>query len=350
MKKFIILTLIGSLIACSKFEQSTNAETYFHLTVDGASIPVLLRGNTSSKKIMLFVNGGPGLTSLDLAEGDLYKWKSDLEKSIAVAYYDQRGCGNAQGNFKESSINLKQYRKDLHHILGILRAHFPDAELTLCGHSFGGFLASSYLIEYGELALANKLILIDAALNYNFDLTWEYRRDFLQEMASDQIVLGNNIEHWQAALDWLSTRPDFSDKEQKKIWTQFVGQPGEFLIPDEFFELSLREYLQLGFASSYNPFPAYLSSNLKKVNKLLNTELDGQNLQGDLKSLQLRALFIWGQYDDIIPPQEGMAMFDSLGTSHNQKTFLSIPKAGHEPMFSQNELLQTHLKNFILKP
>tara|TARA_B100001115_G_scaffold185030_1_gene190846 strand:- start:7024 stop:8076 length:1053 start_codon:yes stop_codon:yes gene_type:complete len=348
MKKLITLILIGSLFACQKFESSTSAETYFHLTVDKASIPVLLRGNTASNKIMLFVNGGPGLTSLDLAEADLFEWKSNLEKSVAIAYYDQRGCGNAQGDFEESSINLQQYRKDLHNVLGVLKAQYPDAELSLCGHSFGGFLASSYLLEYGDQALADKLILIDAALNYDFDLTWEYRRIFLQEMAEAQINLGENTAHWQAALDWLHTEPNLSDNAQKKIWNQYVGQPGEYLIPDEYLALSLWDYLKLGFASSYNPFPAFLSSNLEKINDLLNAELEGQNLQSDLKQIKLPALFLWGQYDDLIPPQEGKAMFDSLGTVDHQKEFISLPDASHEPMFSQNSALQALIKNFIL--
>ena len=94
----------------------------------------------------------------------------------------------------------------------------------------------------------------------NFDTT------FITNFAEAQINLGENTAHWQAALDWLHTEPNLSDNAQKKIWNQYVGQPGEYLIPDEYLALSLWDYLKLGFASSYNPFPAFLSSNLEKIN------------------------------------------------------------------------------------
>lgn len=350
MRIIALTAMVLFLCACQKNDPATQQESFYHLSIDGTSLPVLLRGNVDSKQIMVFINGGPGLSSLDLAEADLFSWRDNLEKSITIAYYDQRGCGNAQGDFNESSINLGQYRKDLHQILILLKAQYPDAQISLCGHSFGGFLASSYLINYGQKALADKLILIDGALNYDFELSWEFRHTFLKEMANNQISLGHNIEHWQDALDWSLENPILISDLQKNTWRKYVGQPGEFLIPDESLALSFRDYLKLGFNSSYNPFPSYFSSNLEKVNKLLNKELEGRNLQAYLKSINNPTLFLWGQYDDLIPPQEGLSMFDSLGTDPIHKEFIEIPDAGHEPMFSQGSVIQNSIRRFIFRP
>ena len=43
-----------------EFEVGSGTEAFFHVRINKAQLPVMVRGNTASGKIILFVNGGPG--------------------------------------------------------------------------------------------------------------------------------------------------------------------------------------------------------------------------------------------------------------------------------------------------
>jgi len=276
----------------------------------------------------------------------MFNWKESLEKEVAIVYYDQRGCGNAQGNIDETTISTSQYVADLHAIITVLNNQYPDASVYLFGHSFGSFIGARYLLQENYQEHIEGWISMDGAYNFDFDLSWVYRREFLIGIAMEELAKGNKTQHWEAALEWALENTVISERDQKNKFREWIGNPGEIIIPEELGALSLRDYLRIGFASSYNPFPSYASSNLELVNDLLNAEVEGINLMNQVHHLQLPTLFLWGKYDDLITEQEGRAVFEKLGTDEAQKKFVLLPKSGHEPMFSDPERLNKELLIF----
>jgi len=137
------LNITGNELLCATHSENC----FFHVKIEGTEIPVLVRGNIRSDKLILYINGGPGLTSIDVARADMYNWSAGLEENFAMAYYDQRGCGNAQGNFDESTLTISQYIKDLDAIITVLNAKYKNADIYLMGHSFGGFIGINYLTQ-----------------------------------------------------------------------------------------------------------------------------------------------------------------------------------------------------------
>lgn len=345
---FTSLLLLGSLalVSCEKFELNTETETFFHVGLEGTQLPVLVRGNTASNKLVVFINGGPGLTSIDVARADMFNWKETLEKELAVVYYDQRGCGNAQGNIDPATISIAQYVKDLRAITQVLQQEYPEAEIYLFGHSFGGFIGANYLLHDNYQEHIAGWICMDGAYNFDYDLSWVYRREFLIAIATEELAKGNKVDHWNAALEWTTNNAVITERDQKIAFSEWVGNPGEIIIPEELATLSLRDYLGIGFASSYNAFPSYASSNLDKVNDLLNAEVEGINLMSEVHRLQLPTLFLWGKYDDLITEQEGRVVFEKLGTTETEKNFVQLPNSGHEPMFSDPDRLNNELLIF----
>ena len=115
---FAIVCLALIFTSCQKedFELSSNANDMFHVKNGDYLIPVLVRGNTASKKIILFIQGGPGSNTLDFAKVDYPGWKNTLENEYAIAYYDQRGTGNSQGNFTFGQSIYSTYTDDLHEV------------------------------------------------------------------------------------------------------------------------------------------------------------------------------------------------------------------------------------------
>ncbi|WP_215223808.1 alpha/beta fold hydrolase [Echinicola shivajiensis] len=348
-KSLVMFAFSVLLTACSEsFDSVTKADTFFHVKVDESVLPVWVKGNTASKKLVIYLNGGPGLTSLDVAKADMFDWSESLEKDLAMVYYDQRGCGNAQGKFDESSLNIEQFVKDLDAIVTVLKAKYENTEIYLMGHSFGSFIGVNYLLTADSQNKISGWISVDGAYNFDYDLSWQYRRSFLINIANEEIAKGNHIAHWTEALAWASETPRIESREDKNAWRDFIGFPGGIIIPEELADLSFGDYLGIGFASSYNPFPAYLSQNLAIVNDRLNEDAEGTNLIANVEKLSLPTLFIWGRYDDLIAPEEGMDVFENLGTPAEQKKFVLFLNSSHEPYINESEKFQSEIINFVM--
>lgn len=161
----------------------------------------------------------------------------------------------------------------------------------------------------------------------------------------------------QAIYLWLSVcypaetircrKQQYPDRKNER--REFIGWPGEGIIPKEVGSLSLRQYQGIGFASSYNPGPAYTSRNLELVNDLLNADAEGRNLFEELSTIHLPSLFIWGKYDDLIPPEEGIVVFENFGTPQEDKYFNILPNSSHEPYISDPAGFKKLITDFVLR-
>ncbi len=338
-----------ALNACEKFEFALDADTFFHVKIDGTELPVWVKGNTASSKFVIYINGGPGLTSIDVAKADMFNWSQGLEENFAMVYYDQRGCGNAQGNFDEKLLTVSQFVKDLDAIISVLNAKYENPDIYLMGHSFGSFIGVNYLLSSNYQTKIRAWISIDGAYNFDYDLSWQYRRTFLINIANEEISKGNMLDHWTAALDWTDVNQIITTREQKNKWRGFVGWPGGIIIPEELSSLSTRQYLRIGFSSSYNPFPAYLSKNLDIVNDRLNEDAEGKNFIAEVSKVTIPCLLIWGKYDDLIVPEEGLDVFNNFGTSANDKFYKIFPHSSHEPYISDPDNFKKEIIEFVKK-
>src|SRR5437867_5238481 len=81
---------------------SANANEIFWVTNNGADMPVRVKGNTSSRIIILIIHGGPGDGSFDYAD---YK-TARLREKYGVAFWDQRNAGGASGNNNIDKLRL----------------------------------------------------------------------------------------------------------------------------------------------------------------------------------------------------------------------------------------------------
>ena len=348
IKKYILLiTLISFSCSQESFEIRRNEDTLFHTKVGDALLPVLVRGNTESKKIILYINGGPGLTCIDVAHADLFNWKNGLEDKFAVAYYDQRGCGNAQGNFNENTLTIAQYIKDLDAIISVLKEKYDDPDIFLMAHSFGAFIGANYLLKDNFQEKIAGWISINGAYNFDFDLSWQYRREFLIDIAIEEINAQRNVEHWQNALIWAEENEEILTRSQKNEWYSIIGPPGGIVLPEEIADISVRDYLSIGFSSPYNPFPAYTSSNLEIVNDRLNEEAEGINLIEEVSGISIPILIMQGRYDDLVVIKETLDVFLNFSTPIEEKYAVIFTLSGHEPYITEPEGFKASITNFV---
>ena len=333
MKTFTIhvLALFLLLSACQKDPISTEADDYFHVKTADAYLPVWVRGNTASQTILLFVNGGPGLTTLDAAQLDLLNWEQSLEKDYGIAYFDARGTGNAQGNFGKESITIAQNLLDIQAILKVIRQRYGDVTVFLIGHSYGGYLTARYLLNPSLDQDIAGWINVDGSLVFELEKQWAFRHMYLVNVAQEKIVADEEVAKWQAALDWAMANPAISTDEQKDMWRELVAEA--FTLTEQ--EISFGAAMGILFASPYNAFPAYFSDNWITVLRQLFEESENDDLLPEMAQINLPSLFVYGRYDDIVPPEIGDSAFTLLGTSVANKEFHIVQDASHEPFADQ---------------
>lgn len=340
---YFIIFLMGLMAACQpNVQPSPQANDYFHVKTADAFLPVWVRGNTSSNKILLYIAGGPGGSGIDIAKVDYQRWKETLEQDYAIAYYDQRGTGNNQGTFDLSSVTLSQYTSDIQQIVQLLRDQYKEAEIYLMGHSFGGYLVYHYLHEYGQEELVAGSIALNAPASTDADPErWSYRRSYLQGIAQELVAHPEDSSHWQSALSWLEAYPEIATDEEKRQWNQFV----EVAVVEADRPITISEVLGVVFFSPYNYFSAYAYGKLEQVEQQMFQEGYQSRMIEKLDRIDQRILLMTGRFDDIAPPEEMTVILDQL--SSTDKELIIIPDAGHDLALDQPALFQTAIQGFV---
>ncbi len=348
----VFLAIIAISCKKEKFKLSSQTNEMFHVKNDDYLIPVLVRGNTASKKILLYIQGGPGYASLDFAQVDYPNWKNSLEVDFAVAYYDQRGTGNKQGDFSQGDLVLSTWIEDLSKVAVFLEKAY-GAEIIMMGHSFGGNLMYRYIIKKGNSAVPSKYISIDSPVTTDSDadtLRWIFRREFLFNTANIEISRGKRISQWTEVLQWLSATPvikkvDGDDPYQlMEQWNTYVDKLIYVDYPEK--PVKVKDYMNIVFTSNYNVL-AYLNSNYtKKLVSIILNEEENDFLMNKLSIIQDKnILLIGGRFDDICPPEELAYVYAQIASS--QKTVKIIDNAGHTPFTDQPNEFYNTIKQFV---
>ena len=212
----LILLLVISLYSCQKevITIGTHVSETFYVQNDGASMRVLVEGNTSGKVFIVFVHGGPGAGSY-IYDTDYIR--NNIGNRYAMVYWDERNAGGSQGGSNGKDLSLAQMTDDLRKVLEVLRARYgQDCSLFLIGHSFGGLLTSSFLVSGDNQAMIKGWIFADGSHNYplNDSLTWQ----MLVTNGEQQIALNKNKARWEEIVAYCHAHPgNFSYDESMQL-------------------------------------------------------------------------------------------------------------------------------------
>lgn len=346
--KYIIFTLsILLFLSSCQQEDLSQVDDFYHLRIEQADIPVWVRGNAASGNFMIFLQGGPGLASMDIPGLDLMGWNETVEKEHAIVYYDARGTGNNQGSFDTASLTLTQYIADLEAVVSLIEQEYDNPNIFMLGHSWGGFLGSLFLFEESRQDHVKGWINLDGAHVFNDSIEAYYRMAWFKDVARDFLAQGIDTSKWSEALAWAETNPDISERENSKTFYDYIGFPGQGVIPEENFSISAGEVLHLLFAYSYNAIPGFFTQH--PTGRYLTNASEGMDLRADLAKIQIPSLYLYGKYDDIVPPQQGQDAFENLGTPEADKSFLILQGSGHNPMLNEPELMNQTIIDFLSK-
>jgi len=138
---------------------------------------VLLRGDLTSKRVLLIVQQGPGFPLIQDAR--VFEQNLHLEAETVVAYWDQRGTGKSY-RADPASISVAQSAADVRAMVDALCARLNVERLDILGLSIGG--------AFAVMAAARDPARIGRVVVVGLDVDWgeseRYAYDFARSEAA----------------------------------------------------------------------------------------------------------------------------------------------------------------------
>jgi pimeloyl-ACP methyl ester carboxylesterase len=328
------------LAGCQKEEISkTIANDTFFLQEKGTAMPIQVRGNLASNKIMLIVHGGPGGSALSYRDNMMI---TSVETEFAVAYWDQRIAGGTQGNKNSDEISF--YKEDLRKVILLLKSRYgSDKKIYLMGHSWGGFLTPYFLEDGTNQDLVNGWIQVDGANSYS--LNDSLTKEMLLVYGKREIAKDKNKAKWQEIVDYCNVHPYNESADVSFQLNRYASQAEDYV--EEIIKgPSTIETLKYGIKTNKFPVSSQLSNLV--VSALINrTDRQAYNvpITENLFKIKLPTLLLWGRHDFVCPIGLKDVIKKNIKSSDvSEKTF---EKSGHSPMNNEPDLYWSTVVDWV---
>jgi pimeloyl-ACP methyl ester carboxylesterase len=155
---------------------------------------LLMRGESTSNPVLLWLHGGPGAAQMPVARS----FNGALEEHFIVVHWDQRGAGKSNpANFDESSMTFQQYLDDAHDLTLYLKSRFGKEKIYLLGHSWGSQIG--------------------------IKLAQAYPQDYYAFIGVSQVVAPALAQ--QVAYEWLTDQIKAQESEKDRDELEELGKP-----------------------------------------------------------------------------------------------------------------------------
>ncbi len=323
---------------------SVKAQTvkdFFYVEPETKNLPVFIRGNLSTHKIILFVQGGPAHNGIDFGRSDYPKWKNTLETEVAIAYFDQRGLNRSVKKIDTTSVNPTQVSIDIISIARALKEKYK-ADIYLLGHSAGGQEVLDCLAAFPE-----KTRFIKAGMVLNAPVTTDfsrmrytyYRPLYLKNLAKEFIVKEKDTAYWQQAWDWITQTDSIHNAETSRQWNAYVDRA---YTPTKR-KISIGMVVKVLFSRPYNPVSYFNNKDNQRVaDKLWEADRNLDRFK-NIAHIQHPVLLLTGRFDDIAVPEE----LEEAQHLIPKATLTVLPNCGHESFLDQPEACNQAILTFL---
>jgi pimeloyl-ACP methyl ester carboxylesterase len=323
--RFLLLSLIFFL-SCSNLEEG---DEVLYLKTDNSYLPIYVRGNKNASTYIIWTHGGPG--SSGLYYGDIDEIKV-LHNDYRIAYWDQLGSGGSTGNPDKDDYNIDNFSTHQDAIVKIIKNRYNPDKIILLGHSWGGFLASYYLVAGGDSVLSAErqsridgLILMNPILDIARSArdSISYIRD---DYAPSQIAAGRDVVKWNNALEWYDNNVLDGLIYGSDVSTHYnyIEDAGGMLVQrDRNDELAKELTPQMLFFSPFNFYDYYNNQNTIRTYLDVGDKSLAIADEPNISAITIPTLFLAGENDKIAFEYMSVEWFDLLGTNEDRK-FLNI--------------------------
>ncbi|MEI6435633.1 MAG: alpha/beta hydrolase [Bacteroidota bacterium] len=354
---FQFITVIGFIIllaySCKKDEPqlSQSYQELFWVINKGSQMPVLMTGNKESSSILLFIHGGPGGSSIEIA--GLYAGNSpaNLTDNFLLASWDQRYAGYSinPDPVDWSTVNVDQYAEDCANVIDQLKIRFPGKKIIVIGHSWGGAALTKFISNPAYQDKYNGWVVVDGMVN-GFELACAMQSYSRQRC--NELIAEGNVQYLDtlAYLNSVVLDPAVYDKPtflRLQMLALSLMKPGEKPLDP----VVLSRCAQL----EKNIFPDS-ADQIRKINnagsqvplEIFYNQVYFINSNAYYVNISKPGLIIWGENDCAVPADAAYPFtgrLDSLGKTFQFKLY---PDCWHTPMFSNREQYINDIKNFIV--
>jgi pimeloyl-ACP methyl ester carboxylesterase len=298
-------------------------DTTTRLEINGSAQPVRLCATRAGLPPVLIVQAGPGLPVLH--EVPKFQRLLSLERDFLVAYWEQRGCGNAP---KHDAIRLSwdQQVEDLRAVLRWLHDETKQPIIVL-GISLGASIALTAVAREPNRAKAIVAISPDA-----------------DAAASDASANAFLRAHAERAKDGrLSAKlrklgePPYTEPAAFQLRARLLADLGA-IEHGKTFSAVLKETL-FGMLRTYGPVGTVKAlRNMNLVQRALLPELASLTLLTDPPRVHCPVHYIFGAQDPLETPALITALPAAIAAPRT--TVLIAPDAGHMVHFDQPDLVR----------
>ena len=342
--RLLLLFISIFITSCSVIPDENKREVYY-VQSDGASLPVIIAG-ADVDDVILFVHGGPGSSGLFYFYAPA--WES-IRKKYRMVFYDQRGSGGARGHIEKSSITVDQNVKDLNVVVASVKSLYPNSNIYLFGHSYGGMISAAYTSVHQSKIKG--LMMLSPALNV-VDLSTSIPANMIAEFI-DPYLARTDISS-DSRKEWGGIKQFYLDNVPLKL-DSFIQHNSYVSKADDIQGLSkAKEYSeQLASKLISDPLlePIIWGTQINKILALLDQNGESsRNLETDpiftLNKITVPTMLITGDHDLVVPPQSSINAFDTITTSAN-KTKHSYVNSAHNAFLEHPERIESDITTFI---
>jgi pimeloyl-ACP methyl ester carboxylesterase len=343
MRMIFLFSVMLIFSGCQKenISFSDNASEVFYVENAGASMRVMVDGNTLSNTFIIIIHGGPG------ASAYLYDTKyinQNLGNKYAMVYWDQRNAGASQGSSNGGNLHLGQMVDDLKKVIDVLRFRYGQGiSIFLVGHSFGGMIAADFVTNPDLQNMIRGLVNVDGSHNYPLNDT--LTREMLISTGQYEVSKNRNTDSWDPIINYCKAhKGNFSFEESQQL--ESYGVEAEKYIDSVKTYSIFNEILKYAISGNY-PLTAMASNLIFSDDSNFNNELAITAFSNALPNVTIPVLLLWGKYDFVCPPSLGKDFFDRIRST--EKKMVISPISGHNMIFQDKKLFCDEVSLFVSK-
>jgi proline iminopeptidase len=331
--------VLAATLAAGACAPAQTEGDFVYLRIAGADLPVWVRGNVDSGVFIVWLSPGPG-DPYEVMRGAA---TGALEEDYAVVYWDQRGCGSAQGNPSPASFTMDQFVADTDAVVELVRQRHRPRSIFLVGHSWGGTLATAYLLDRER---QDKIAgFIDLGGNHDFPRVFEMKLSWLDDWAAERIAASDEVGHWQDIRSWIASDPPLTRAAFDRWAGEIDRTHAAFHDGSDDFDVDF----DLLFRSPQSPL-AYLMINRDYVTGSLYHDDEAMRslaYADRMGEITVPVLALWGEGDGIVPLDAGLDALAHLGTPAADRDLVVIPDAAHFTFLEQPDAFVDAVTTFV---
>jgi pimeloyl-ACP methyl ester carboxylesterase len=285
---------------------------------------IIIRGEDSTKPVMLFIHGGPGFPETAIMK----KLNSAIEKDFVMVYWEQRGAGKSYSkDIPAESMTIAQLILDTKELSEILSKRFKQEKIYLMGHSWGSYLAISAAYQYPEQyhSFFGVSQICHQYKGENIGFEWvkeeaNIRNDKKAIKDLSEISFPDSLANGQDWLDYIVVERRYLNKYGGGNIHKMTGNwPLMKMI------LYAKEYT---LSEKMNSMSGMMFSM-----EYLWPEMIKKNLFNDIDSMQLPVYIFQGRHDRQTPYSLAKDFFHQLKAP--EKEFFTFENSAHSPLVEE---------------